>query len=92
MIDVNTVEIGISFSDGSLFYVPRREKVTIPKEKPFITLKGSGAKNTVISWNADAQSSGGTYNSGTVTVLASDFKARDITFEVISYVNCLLKS
>jgi pectin methylesterase-like acyl-CoA thioesterase len=65
--------------------------VTISEDKPFITLRGSGAKSTVITWNDNAKSSGGTYNSGTVSVLASDFIARDITIEV-RYFNCLLIS
>lgn len=58
-----------------------REKVTIPAQKPFITLIGSGAKNTIITWNDSAGSTGGTYQSATVNVLASDFTARQITIQ-----------
>eukprot|EP00253_Pinus_taeda_P023601 PITA_23601 len=58
-----------------------REKVTIPKRKPFITLSGSDAKSTIISWNDTARSANGTFFSATVTVSASDFIARDITIE-----------
>jgi pectin methylesterase-like acyl-CoA thioesterase len=65
--------------------------VTISEDKPFITLRGSGAKSTVITWNASGKSSGGTYYSGTVSVLASDFIAKDITIEV-RYFNGVLIS
>lgn len=68
---VNTIEIGI-FYDGSLFYVPCREKVTIPKGNPFKTLRRSSTKNIIITWNAKAKSSGGTYDLGMVIVLASN--------------------
>lgn len=57
------------------------EKVTIPADKPFIILSGSGANNTVITWNDSAKSSGGTYYSATVSVYASDFMARYITIQ-----------
>eukprot|EP00253_Pinus_taeda_P020617 PITA_20617 len=57
------------------------EKVTIPEEKPFIILSGSGANNTVITWNDSAKASGGTYYCATVSVFASDFIARYITIQ-----------
>eukprot|EP00253_Pinus_taeda_P026480 PITA_26480 len=57
------------------------EKVTIPAEKPFITLIGMDAKSTIITWNDSAESTGGTYNSATVTVLASDFTAKQIAIQ-----------
>lgn len=58
-----------------------REKVAIPAEKPFIILSGSSANTTIISWNDNAQSTGGTFYSATVTVSASDFIARYITIQ-----------
>jgi pectin methylesterase-like acyl-CoA thioesterase len=58
-----------------------KEKVNIPADKPFITLVGSDAQNTIITWNDSAKSSSGTYYSATVSVYASDFVARDITIE-----------
>lgn len=58
-----------------------REKVIIPKAKPFIILTGSGANNTVITWNDNAKSSGGTHHCATVSALASDFVARYITIQ-----------
>eukprot|EP00253_Pinus_taeda_P007511 PITA_07511 len=58
-----------------------REKVTIPAEKPFITLSGLDAKNTVITWNDSAKLCKGTYYSATVSVYASDFTARKITIQ-----------
>lgn len=58
-----------------------KEKVTIPAEKPFIILSGTTANNTVITWNDNAKSTGGTYYSATVSVFASDFMARYITIQ-----------
>lgn len=58
-----------------------REKVTIPAEKPFIILSGLNASSTIITWNDNAQSTGGTFYSATVTVFASDFIARYITIQ-----------
>ena len=55
------------------------EKVMIPAEKLFIILSGSGANNTIITWNDSEKSSGGTYYCATVYVFASDFMARYIT-------------
>ena len=56
--------------------------MTIPAEKPFISLNGLDALNTVITWNDSANSDHGTYISATVTVYASDFIARKITIQV----------
>ena len=53
-----------------------REKVIVPAEKPFITLVGSDANNTIITWNDSAKSTAGTDFTATVTVLAADFIAR----------------
>eukprot|EP00253_Pinus_taeda_P007155 PITA_07155 len=58
-----------------------KEKVTIPADKPFIVLSGSGANNTVITWNDSVESSGGTFYSATVSVFASDFMAKYITIQ-----------
>jgi pectinesterase len=37
------------------------EKVTIPAEKLFIILSGSSVNNTIITWDDNEKSSGGTY-------------------------------
>jgi pectin methylesterase-like acyl-CoA thioesterase len=44
------------------------EKVTIPAKKLFIILSGSGANNTIITWNDSEKSSGGTYYCTTMYV------------------------
>ena len=55
--------------------------MTVPAEKPFITLVGSDANNTIITWNDSAKSTAGTDFTATVTVLAADFIARQITIQ-----------
>lgn len=60
--------------------------MTIPAEKPFIILSGSGANNSFITWNDNAKSNGGTYYCATVSVFASDFTARYITIQVFRYL------
>lgn len=60
------------------------EKVTIPKIKPNITFQGQGMQTTAISWNATANSSGGTFNSASVSVFSDNFIAKNISFMVIS--------
>ncbi|CAL9764425.1 unnamed protein product [Musa acuminata subsp. burmannicoides] len=54
-----------------------REKVTVPADKPFITLSGSNAMSTVITWGEGWTSS----ESPTVSVLASDFVGRYLTIQ-----------
>jgi len=58
-----------------------REKVTISEYKPSITLRGLNAKSTVITSNASDKSSDGPYYLGTVSMLSSDFIAKDITIK-----------
>ncbi|KAI5064003.1 hypothetical protein GOP47_0020673 [Adiantum capillus-veneris] len=64
-----------------------REKVRIPKTKPFITLKGEGAALTYIQWGDTASTKGpdgknlSTYGSASVAVESDDFIALDIAFK-----------
>ncbi|KAG4161750.1 hypothetical protein ERO13_D01G075400v2 [Gossypium hirsutum] len=66
-----------------------REKVTVPKCKPYISFVGNAGQmsNTIISWNdkaSDKDSNGinlGTYRSASVTIESDYFCATDITFE-----------
>ncbi|KAK8648674.1 hypothetical protein V6N13_129422 [Hibiscus sabdariffa] len=66
-----------------------REKVTVPKSKPYISFVGNSGQmsNTIISWGdkaSDKDSNGvflGTYKSASVTVESDYFCATDITFE-----------
>lgn len=55
-----------------------REKVIVPANKPFITISGRKAEDTIITWS----DSKNTYNSATVAVLASDFVGRYLTIQV----------
>ncbi|KAL4196227.1 hypothetical protein AMTRI_Chr04g182250 [Amborella trichopoda] len=54
-----------------------REKVMV--NRPLVILSGSGAGESVITWNDSADSSGGTFNSATLTIEAPDFVARRLT-------------
>ncbi|CAI9769872.1 unnamed protein product [Fraxinus pennsylvanica] len=56
-----------------------REKIVVPADKPFITLSGTLASTTVITWNdgGDVLS-----DSPTVKVSASDFVGRYLTFQI----------
>ncbi|KAL9234699.1 hypothetical protein vseg_009537 [Gypsophila vaccaria] len=54
-----------------------KEKITIPADKPLITLSGRNAETTVITWN----DSGDIIKSATFTVLASDFVGRHLTIQ-----------
>ncbi|XP_042440162.1 probable pectinesterase 68 isoform X1 [Zingiber officinale] len=65
------------------------EKVTVPATKPYITFHGAGRDVTVIEWHDRASDRGPngqqlrTYNTASVTVFASYFRARNISFKVI---------
>ncbi|XVE66978.1 hypothetical protein DITRI_Ditri08aG0123300 [Diplodiscus trichospermus] len=54
-----------------------REKIVVPADKPFITLSGTQASNTILTWNE----SGEIFDSATLTVLASDFVGRSLTIQ-----------
>nr|QIR83179.1 pectin methylesterase 21 [Cunninghamia lanceolata] len=57
------------------------EKVNIPRSKPNITFQGQGFLSTSIVWNDTANSSGGTFYSGSVSVFSDNFVAKDISFK-----------
>lgn len=57
------------------------EKITIPKEKPYITFKGVTALKTIIKYGDYAEKVGSTSKSATVAVMSDYFIAEDITFE-----------
>ncbi|XP_074584110.1 putative pectinesterase 68 [Curcuma longa] len=63
------------------------EKVTVPATKPYITFHGAGRDVTVIEWHDRASDRGPngqqlrTYNTASVTVFASYFRARNISFK-----------
>ncbi|ONI17888.1 hypothetical protein PRUPE_3G185700 [Prunus persica] len=56
------------------------EKILIPKNKPNITFQGQGYESTAIAWNDTANSSHGTFYSGSVQVFADNFVAKNISF------------
>ncbi|KAK4387511.1 putative pectinesterase 11 [Sesamum angolense] len=53
------------------------EKIVVPADKPFITLSGTKATKTIITWS----DSGEIFESPTFSVLASDFMARYLTIQ-----------
>lgn len=57
------------------------ERVTIPQDRPRVTLRGTDATTTVITFNAGAKDVGGTFFSSTVDVEGAEFEAANITFE-----------
>ncbi|KAM3743161.1 hypothetical protein ACB098_07G123500 [Castanea mollissima] len=54
-----------------------REKLQVPVDKPFITLSGTLASNTIITWG----DTGEINQSATLSVFASDFVARYLTIQ-----------
>lgn len=60
------------------------EKIVIPKTKPNITFQGQGLTSTAIVWNDTANSSNGTFYSGSVQVFGANFIAKNISFMVRS--------
>lgn len=56
------------------------EKLTFPKDKPYITLMGQSADQTILTYNDTSASAGGTTNSSSTFVLSDHFTAQQITF------------
>lgn len=54
----------------------------VPKTKPNVTFQGQGYASTAIVWNDTANSSGGTFYSGSVQVFSDNFIAKNISFMV----------
>jgi pectinesterase len=57
------------------------ENITVPKEKPFLTMRGDDAARTVLTFHNSAANSGGTSKSASVYIWAADFTAENLTFE-----------
>ncbi|KAI3446125.1 hypothetical protein Pfo_002790 [Paulownia fortunei] len=55
-----------------------REKIVVPADKPFITLSGTEASDTIIMWNDGGELLS---ESPTVKILASDFVGRYLTIQ-----------
>ncbi|GAB2235813.1 hypothetical protein Droror1_Dr00026254 [Drosera rotundifolia] len=58
-----------------------REKVVINAKKSNLIIQGHGFKNTTISWNDTANSTGATSNSSTVAIFGPNFIAYNISFQ-----------
>lgn len=72
---------GIFLKKENLFQncsVPCREKIVVPADKPFITLSGTKPIDTIITWNEGGE----IFRSAALTVLASNFVGRYLTFQV----------
>ena len=65
-----------------------REKIIVPANKPFITISGTKASRTKITWS----DGGSILDSATLTVLASHFVARSLTIQVRICVAYMMKS
>ncbi|KAI3855522.1 hypothetical protein MKW92_043330 [Papaver armeniacum] len=63
------------------------EKVTVPKTKANVTFQGQGFESTAIVYNDNANTSHGTFYSGSVQVFAPNFIAKNLSF-----MNCKLIS
>lgn len=72
----NRAPVTITIKSGTY-----REKVTIPKDKPFITLRGTGSSpgQVVITRNVSAGQAGNHLGSATVVVQGHDFTAANLT-------------
>jgi pectinesterase len=57
------------------------ERVRVPADRPHITLRGSDAATTTISFSVGAKDVGGTFFSAVVDINAPEFEAENITFE-----------
>lgn len=81
------IKIKIAVKFFSLIYNVNccREQVKIPRNKPFIFLKGEGNENTFITWHAHGAAINAT---AAFTSEADHTLAKDITFTVISSKAC----
>src|SRR5436305_10381062 len=57
------------------------ERVMIPQDRPRVTLRGTDAATTVITFSAGAKDVGGTFFSSTVDVEGAEFEAANVTFD-----------
>ncbi|XP_072956483.1 putative pectinesterase 11 [Typha angustifolia] len=70
-------------SNNSVFYYilikpgTYREKIVVPKDKPFVTLSGTKTNSAIITWSERWD----TPQSPTVSILASDFVGRYLTIQ-----------
>lgn len=72
--------VGSRYSNGCVCEC--RQKVLIPKTKPYITFQCSGRK-TILVWGDTAAKAGGTSKSASTAIEADHFIATDCTFSVM---------
>ncbi|KAK4488958.1 hypothetical protein RD792_004749 [Penstemon davidsonii] len=75
-INVTSTKRTVIWINSGIYF----EKVIVPKTKPNITFQGQGYTSTAIVWNDTANSSHGTFYSGSVQVFAANFIAKNISF------------
>ncbi|KAL3835365.1 hypothetical protein ACJIZ3_010101 [Penstemon smallii] len=75
-INVTSTKRTVIWINNGIYF----EKVIVPKTKPNITFQGQGYTSTAIVWNDTANSSHGTFYSGSVQVFAANFIAKNISF------------
>ena len=57
------------------------ERITVPRDKPFVRLVGEGAQNTVLTYNLSTATTAETRYSASSYVFADDFQAENLAFE-----------
>ncbi|KAI3880063.1 hypothetical protein MKX03_003884 [Papaver bracteatum] len=58
-----------------------REKVVVNTNKKNLIIQGQGYRKTFITWNDTAKSTGGTIYSSSVSILAPNFRAYNVSFK-----------
>ncbi|XP_073148171.1 probable pectinesterase 8 [Henckelia pumila] len=75
-VNVSSLRRTIIWINNGIYF----EKVIVPRTKPNITFQGQGYTSTAIIWNDTANSSHGTFYSGSVQVFSANFIAKNISF------------
>ena len=72
----NSRPVTIQVRKGTYF-----ERITVPRDKPFIRLVGEDARDTVLTYNLSTATTSETRYSASTYVFADDFQAENIAFE-----------
>ncbi|XP_075503455.1 putative pectinesterase 8 [Primulina tabacum] len=75
-VNVSSLRRTIIWINNGIYF----EKIIVPRTKPNLTFQGQGYTSTAIVWNDTANSSHGTFYSGSVQVFAANFIAKNISF------------
>ena len=57
------------------------ERITVPRDRPFIRLVGEDAQRTILTYNLSAATTAETRYSASTYIFADDFQAENVTFE-----------